>query len=1010
MPWIVAQAHDVSDAATASLVVDLPITPAVNDVIYICATNDGGGTAIAATGYTALGTQAASQGVRQAWLRKISDGTETQATITGTSDDWIYSIYILRGVDVSGTPEVVSTRQDWNAVRSQDSISFDATTAGNHSLLFYSWGHDTSTSTQYQWIEPSHLEVDSSIYNVGGINAIVGHRTLHTAGTAPTVTMWTGQNTDGGNGWVIAVKDANAATTAPYAQYRYAGPLTLLILGGQQDRYRRIDLSTTSTFTATGVASTDVFTATGWTPVDGTQVYPRSVTGGGTNVVNVAVRYIVRDSSGQTFKITNALAASGAYGTATDITADVTASTFLLTTGFTIERANTIAATIGGISTLDISSVFNTNTALSGVAGISYDTITNSTSTAGAWAGQTYVYSTPFNLSDSNSTFTIDWGTDGNWTSSRMLSQGAIIVFGDGTNWVAYQLAKKSGMLNSARKINYIKLGAATAFDSSGTIDWSNITRIAVLMHRGGSSTNTNSIYVRCLGMIANASVTGGCADNPANGYALKSAWGQFAFDHIGSNSGIAQNIDQFSYTIGDGTNPTYWNATTASQENPNTFTPGDRLRSAWNVNAAGTEIRVKACAACVIKFDSAILAGRNAQKFVIDAASSSSASYSFAGATFSSKTIVNDGDLNASNCVVTASPQVDGGAGTLTSVSFKNSTATTSALKLDAGGKALSCTFTKGAEAYAIQIDGNGPAAIDISGSTFSGYTKPLNLTGTTGTVTITLALGQSQPTYDTAGATVAWDQAVASTTWQNEDLVDGTSVLVVNLTTATTVDYEVVSGGNGYTITLVPGVDYTVGDEINVRQAYKNGTTYYQERTSRIITNGGGGTIIEADALEECPICTALGLDGEDYIGIFDLDSADDELDIVTAGTWQAGQLMTWWKYEMTLQAAMEEFWGAWSVQSDGSFQNANSILSSYVDTTETGDSVETTGRRIHRADGARPVRSPTTGGGSIDLSWRDPVTVVTTGGSSLTPAQDAALTKASKALQVGQFIALK
>jgi hypothetical protein len=44
----------------------------------------------------------------------------------------------------------------------------------------------------------------------------------------------------------------------------------------------------------------------------------------------------------------------------------------------------------------------------------------------------------------------------------------------------------------------------------------------------------------------------------------------------------------------------------------------------------------------------------------------------------------------------------------------------------------------------------------------------------------------------------------------------------------------------------------------------------------------------------------------------------------------------------------------------------------LSSLLDTTETGDSVETTGRRIYRSDGARPIKSPTTGGGSIDCSW--------------------------------------
>jgi hypothetical protein len=231
--------------------------------------------------------------------------------------------------------------------------------------------------------------------------------------------------------------------------------------------------------------------------------------------------------------------------------------------------------------------------------------------------------------------------------------------------------------------------------------------------------------------------------------------------------------------------------------------------------------------------------------------------------------------------------------------------------------------------------------------------------------------------------------------------------------VTTDNTIDYAVTTGGTGYSITMEPGVNYTVGDVIEVRQSRKDGTTYYIERTSRITTTAGGGSIVEADALAECPICTALALDGEDYDTIFDLDSTDDELDLITAGSWQVGQLMTWWKWQMTLQAPMEEFWGAWSVESDGSFRNDVTVLPSLIDTTETGDSIESTGRRIHRSDEARPIRSPTTGGGAIDVSWRDPVTVVATG-SGVLPADITAIAaeveETSTALRLGQFLALK
>lgn len=259
-----------------------------------------------------------------------------------------------------------------------------------------------------------------------------------------------------------------------------------------------------------------------------------------------------------------------------------------------------------------------------------------------------------------------------------------------------------------------------------------------------------------------------------------------------------------------------------------------------------------------------------------------------------------------------------------------------------------------------------------------------------------IVALIGQDSalPTKLETSGTIELKQVFNPTTWTNEDLADGTTVLVRNITTSTTIDYATVSGGTGYTISMAAGTDYTAGDIIEVRQSRQSGTAYYIPQTSTITTTLGGGAFIEAGALAADAVLNAIGLTGSDYDAKFELDYVDDELDIETAGTWQVGELMTWWEYQMTLQTPMEEFWGAWEVMEDGSFRNDTSILSSYIDTTETGDSVESTGRRIHRSDGARPIKSPTTGGGTVDLSWRDPVTVVATGGSGLTASESSQL----------------
>jgi hypothetical protein len=323
-----------------------------------------------------------------------------------------------------------------------------------------------------------------------------------------------------------------------------------------------------------------------------------------------------------------------------------------------------------------------------------------------------------------------------------------------------------------------------------------------------------------------------------------------------------------------------------------------------------------------------------------------------------------------------------------------RGSVSTTAAIQMTNGGSVENCIFISGSEPYAIEVPGNGPQTIDLSGASFSGYPDILNILGTTGTITIKLAKGQAIPTYDTAGAAVAIDQPVNTITWANADLDDGTTILVRNITTSTTIAYVAsLATGAGYSIVLTPGVDFAVGDSLEVRQSRKSGTTYYIEKTAEIVASADGGTVTGIGALEVCPICTAFGMDGEDFEDEYSLDFTDDELDIDVDGGFELSSLMAFWKWKMTAQAAMEQFWGAWQVMDDGSFRNNAALLQSKLDNTSSGDALETTGRRIYRTDGARPVRSPTTSGYAVDVSWREPVTVVATG-SGVLPADIVAI----------------
>jgi len=136
----------------------------------------------------------------------------------------------------------------------------------------------------------------------------------------------------------------------------------------------------------------------------------------------------------------------------------------------------------------------------------------------------------------------------------------------------------------------------------------------------------------------------------------------------------------------------------------------------------------------------------------------------------------------------------------------------------------------------------GNGPATLNWSNVTATGYTKPLNLTGTTGTLTITLAAGQDQPEYDTAGIAVAWNQAASQARARLDWSEDGSTVEIYIVDTSTQVYSAVVTGSTTWSEDYVDGTTFDAGQTVRVR-VRKPGFDPI-ERTATVTDTGWGIT----------------------------------------------------------------------------------------------------------------------------------------------------------------------
>jgi hypothetical protein len=297
--------------------------------------------------------------------------------------------------------------------------------------------------------------------------------------------------------------------------------------------------------------------------------------------------------------------------------------------------------------------------------------------------------------------------------------------------------------------------------------------------------------------------------------------------------------------------------------------------------------------------------------------------------------------------------------------------------VELDTAGTYSSFTFGD------VQINFEGAGTYDLRGSTFSSAT--LDTIGDY-TVTAKLPTGVSYTNNDPTNITV---EASTAITVSNVNIVDGSRVQLYNITQDTELENTIVSGGSGYVYSadFGSGEEIELNDQIRLRATYVNGTS--AKGSFETTTVASGGNISFLDEQLDCDIYDALGVDGS-TVTKFTADYSNEEVDVVVASDFNASELFAWWCYNLTLEDGIRYFFGGVTAQDVGNFRINTSILDAYLDNTTTTNIVQLDNRRIYRDDGNRPVKNPSTGGGGIDVVWRNTILLAETGVSGLTASE--------------------
>ena len=284
-------------------------------------------------------------------------------------------------------------------------------------------------------------------------------------------------------------------------------------------------------------------------------------------------------------------------------------------------------------------------------------------------------------------------------------------------------------------------------------------------------------------------------------------------------------------------------------------------------------------------------------------------------------------------------------------------------------------------AGAFDVDIDATAEFAFDLTGNKIT-ISCPSFVGNMVTTGVITLVNGATFIGSRTdANGTVAPANAVSIT-----NIVAGSRLQIYNVTTATEV-VNIINSGTAYSATYDEGVGYTTGNTIRVRLAALGKAEYSINAIA-----GANGWSILADQVEDT-VYTAFGLNGSTVTG-FVADYTDDEVDITVAADFSSTNFYAWWNYNTTTEQGIREFFGAVTALNQANIRFNVSVVDLHLDNITSTNLKQLDNRRLYRSDDAYPIKAPTTGGGGLDVVWRNTILTVEVGGSGLTSAESSKL----------------
>lgn len=518
--------------------------------------------------------------------------------------------------------------------------------------------------------------------------------------------------------------------------------------------------------------------------------------------------------------------------------------------GDTFTDPTTIASTIAGI-TVDnryTLPVVTNNTGYS--ARFNYDPTTLPGAPASSLQGGAHVFVTPVDMSGGVFKARLNFY---NIRSQYFVTGGFdyVIVFADSDgDWAAFSFKGRDfGYQTGFAAHVLIDLENYPPLDSSGTVNWASIAKMGFMFHKQGivgGDTGSISWQDVCILRQGNVVVRGGRNQTDYRlGAELDVMFDGWTGNDMASSQGSGQGVLASCIQFCDASGNSVTQLAGASLEAPPPYSAA-KTRRFRLVQEDPTPWSVKAVAGDVADFSGGLLSTDTKRQFLIDPASSPSATWNFAGTVLAGFALVNNVSgvpINGATILGYYTSTLNGG--TLSGCRLRNCKNAVG-VKTNDPSKIQECAFEQSISGgHAIEI--TQPGTYTFSGNTFEGYgadgtIDAMIYNNSGGLVTLNITDGGDTPTVrNGTGASTTINNNVSITL---KDVVVGSSIRVELVSDGSLVEFRTADAS-----TEVFSVAGSVAYRIKIRKA--SSEPYYRP-WSTTITPTADASITVAQELD--------------------------------------------------------------------------------------------------------------------------------------------------------------